>query len=324
MTVHTQILSIITVLDSRHQRCSANLQTLHEAASAIDIPMELVIVCNGLPVEGQAHIRELTEKLDNIQTYILKEPVDSATALLAGLENAIGDWVATIDILSDDPAVVAQLFEKVLTENTEVALGIAKKLTGSSSIADRLLSFLFHRFFKIIHGYSLSEEAPTARLLSRSVVNNILQHDAPLLALETLTASVGYHKSVVATRRSKGIPLSIAERARSRWRVLIGSSTAPLRLANIACGGGALLSLVYSLYVVIVFLLKDDVVPGWTTVSLILSSMFFMMSMVLWLLSEYLVSLLDISARQPRYEIAEEFVSNTQTRKNMLNVETEL
>ena len=109
-----------------------------------------------------------------------------------------------------------------------------------------------------------------------------------------------------------------------RWRTLIGFNSVPLRLANLLCGIGATCAMLYSCYVVIIYLFKSDVIPGWTTVSLMLSGMFMMLALVLWLLSEYMLMLLDPNTRRPRYEISEEFGGPLRSPDNMLNVETEL
>jgi polyisoprenyl-phosphate glycosyltransferase len=97
-----------------------------------------------------------------------------------------------------------------------------------------------------------------------------------------------------------------------------------LRLANLLCGMSAIGAWLYSFYVIVVYLLKGNVVPGWTTLSLMLSGMFMMLSLVLWLLSEYMVMLLDPGAKRPGYEISDEFGGQVQSSDNMLNVETEL
>jgi hypothetical protein len=170
----------------------------------------------------------------------------------------------------------------------------------------------------------LSYESPSARLLSRAVVNELAQQDSPLIAFETLLASSGYRKAVITACHRGGTRPSVTERARTRWRTFIGVGAAPLRLTNLLCGAGALMALVYSVYVVLVYFFKKDVVPGWTTLSIIISMMFLMLSLVLWMLSEYMLILLDAGARRARYEVAEEFASVLQPRRQLLNVETEL
>lgn len=318
---YTQILSVVTVVDARAARPIERIAALGAALAELGAPHQLILVVDDPRAAPLAELRALTARQPDLQLLLLRHPVDHQTALIAGVENAIGDWVALLDLATDEPAVIGDMFRAVQRDGTEVALGHAAAVARAP--LDAVASGLFHRAFGALHGFRLDAEAPSARLLSRAVVNQVLQHDAPLVALETLTASSGIRRSSVPLARVAAAPRPLAERVRSRWRALIGMGAAPLRIANLLCGLGALLAFAYSVYVVITYLVRDDVVPGWTTVSLMLSAMFMMLSLVLWLLGEYMVLLLDPGARRPRYEIAEELNSEVQTRRQRLNVESE-
>jgi hypothetical protein len=319
----TQILSIVCVLDGRQENPAQLLRDLHSAAASMSMPFEVVVMMNGAPSAEVGGVRSLTRSVDSLQIYFIKQRVDYLTAVLAGLENAIGDWVATVDLACDEPVVVPELMLTAQREQCEVAIA-SETGRRRRGVAEAVLATGFHAAFRGLHGYSLSRESPTARLLSRAVVNDVLQHDSPLIALETLTASAGYARARVQARQRAARRISISERARIRWRTLIGINVAPLRIANLICAGGALGALSYSAYVIVIYLVKSNVVPGWTTVSLILSAMFLTMSLVLGMLSEYLILLLDPGARRGRYEIAEELSSTVQPRHKLLNVETRL
>jgi hypothetical protein len=319
----TQILSVICVLDGRQPEPARLLQELHAGTAVLSMPLELVVIVNSAPPATVSSVRALTRTLDGLQIYFVKRRVDYLTAVLAGLENAIGDWVATLDLACDEPVVVRDLMLTTMRDRVEIAVA-APGGRRARGVGETLLATGFHFAFRRLHGYSLAHEAPTARLLSRAVVNDVLQHDSPLIALETLSASGGYARASVRSRQHAAARLPLAERARMRWRTLIGINAAPLRLANLICGLGALAALAYSVYVIVIYLVKSNVVPGWTTVSLILSAMFLTMSLVLGILSEYLILLLDSGARRGRYEIAEELSSGVQPRSKLLNVETEL
>ena len=319
----TQILSIICVLDGRQQEPVAVLREVHRFAAAMSLPFELVIVVNGLMPRGAEELRSLARTVDSLQLYFMKRRVDYPTALLAGLENAIGDWVATLDPACDDPAVVRELVQAALREHCEVVVASPMGRARRGPL-EAVLSSSYHLVFRRLHGFSLALESPTARLISRAVVNDVLQHDSPLIALETLTAGGGYSRVSVPTRQRAQVRLPVAERLKVRWRTLLGINAAPLRIANLICAGGALAALAYSIYVIAIYLFKSDVRPGWTTVSLIISAMFLTFSLVLGMLSEYLIMLLDVGARRGRYEITEELASSVQPRSKLLNVETQL
>ena len=69
---------------------------------------------------------------------------------------------------------------------------------------------------------------------------------------------------------------------------------------------GSLLSFAYSFYVIGVYLFKSDVMPGWTTLSLLISGLFAIMFLILALMGEYLGRLLEESTDRPLYHLRDE------------------
>lgn len=318
----TRILSVVCVLASPVEALLPALIELHAELAKLAVPTEIVAVLNTDDDNSISLLRNIIGRCERLQVYVMKRRVDHATAQMAGIENAIGDWVATLDLETDDLTIIQRLLDATLTQRADIGLGMPQ---GSKRpFLDAVVSSLFHRIFRSLHGFNLAEEAPTARLLSRTVLNHVLRHDSPLVALETLPAKGGYRKCTVPTQLRRTAHRKLAERVRMRWRTLIGINAVPLRLANLVCGIAAIGAWMYSGYVIVIYLAKRDVVPGWTTVSLMLSSMFMMLALVLWLLSEYMILLLDPAARRPRYEIADEFGGRLRPRDDKLNVDVEL
>jgi hypothetical protein len=66
---------------------------------------------------------------------------------------------------------------------------------------------------------------------------------------------------------------------------------------------------------------RADVAPGWVTLSLQQSGMFFLLSLVMWVLGEYILQMARLSNEGPSYHIAHELTSAVMTRKNKLNVD---
>jgi len=320
----TQILSVVLPLGPRNADPAGLITQWHSAVSRIGTELELVVVANGLLPTAVDGLRALSASLSNLQVYVLQAPVSSQLALFAGLEHALGDWVAIARPESDPPDVIADLFHGAIRDGTDLVIAVDRDPPMDRMPTVRILSWIFHRLFRAFHGFDLSQAAPSARLFSRTVVNAILQHDYPLVALDVLPATGGYRCTIVPYHRKQiSTPDALLDLARERWRTLIGINAVPLRAANGLCALGALAAMLYSLYAALTYLFKENVVPGWTTLSLLMSGMFFLMSLVLWFLSEYMILLLDAGARRARYGIAEEFASNIQTRRQRLNVESE-
>ena len=104
-------------------------------------------------------------------------------------------------------------------------------------------------------------------------------------------------------------------------RLLVSTTRAPLRLVTSLALFGAVANVFYSIYVVLIWLLKDEVAEGWASMSLQQSGMFFLISLVLLVFGEYLLQLASLSNDGPTYHVAQEFRSTRQTRQEKLNVE---
>jgi hypothetical protein len=84
---------------------------------------------------------------------------------------------------------------------------------------------------------------------------------------------------------------------------------------------GAVANLVYSVYVLLIGVFKTDVAPGWISLSLQQSGMFFLISLVLMVLGEYILNMVTLSNEGPLYHVAQEFTSSRVTRRERLNIE---
>ena len=104
-------------------------------------------------------------------------------------------------------------------------------------------------------------------------------------------------------------------------RLLVSTTRAPMRLVTSVSLFGAVANLVYSIYVVAIAFLKADVAPGWVSMSLQHSGMFFLISMVLLVLGEYILQMVSLSNEGPLYHVAQEFTSARMTRHEKLNIE---
>lgn len=104
-------------------------------------------------------------------------------------------------------------------------------------------------------------------------------------------------------------------------RLFVSTTRAPMRLVTYLSLFGALANVVYSIYVLAVAALKPDVAPGWVSFSLQQSGMFFLISLVLLVLGEYILNMASLSNEGPLYHVGQEFTSARMTRLEKLNIE---
>jgi hypothetical protein len=261
------------------------------------------------------------EGLPNLQVYALTKEVDSDTASWVGLENALGDFVAVIDPLEDDIGFLPQMLDRAVSGADVVFARNSQK--PKRSLSYRFANAAFNRLYKYINGVHLTNEAPHFRVLSKRVINFILQHSQPAVSYRHLPATGGFarvnmsYSASPLAANTKRLGTSIDR----GMRLLVSTTQTPMRLVTSLSLFGAAANVGYSVYVVIVGLIKEDVAPGWVSLSLQQSGMFFLISLVLLVLGEYILQMASLSNEGPLYHVGQEFTSARLTRREKLNIE---
>jgi glycosyltransferase involved in cell wall biosynthesis len=323
MTFFPIFLSVVFVVRNQSRELQ---QTLTEATSAISSLVsdyELIIVDNASDDDSIAILKKLSEEsgLPNLQVYALTKEVDSDTASWVGLENALGDFVVVIDTLVDDINFLPVMLDHAVSGADVVFAANEQKLP--QSLGYRIGFSLFNSFYQWFNGINLAKEAPQYRLVNKRVVNFILQHPQPSLTYRHLPASGGFAKINLSYSAAPKVShvKRIGESFDRGMRLLVSTTRAPMRLVTYLSLFGAVSNLFYSSYVIAVAIFKTDIAPGWTTLSLQQSGMFFLISLVLLVLGEYILSMARLSNEGPLYHVAQEFTSAVMTRRQKLNVE---
>ena len=317
-------LSVVVVLRDDAPRLLPMLHRLSEQLSNLVNDYELIMVDN-MSTDGTMRVlEELTKPggMPNLQCYVLTKEVDFDTASWAGVSSALGDFVAVVELDLAETSVIADMVARAL-EGTEVVL--ARNTASASAVtAYSIARRLFVRGCRRLIGVDFANDAPRSRLLSRGVVNHLQQYNVPTIMYRALPAKSGFTKSTVLFSQ----PRTAATRSTDLWgafdrgvQLLVTSTSAPMRLVGMLSLFGAAANLLYSLYVIAVALTRDNVAPGWVTLSLQQSGMFFLLSLVLFVLGEYVLNIPLLHAGTPKWHIAREFASATITRKERLNIQ---
>lgn len=316
-------LSLVVPLRNRAEGLEPLLIGLAETLQAAARDWEIIIVDNGSDDGSIERLQQLMgrEGIANLQVFALTGEVDPDTAIAAGLERSLGDFVCVLDPASDTDSLLGEMATRAVDGADMV---FATNLHAQrASLAYRVSNRLFNRIYQGAHGVALEHRAPPLRLLSRRVVNFILQHPLPAVAYRHLPASAGFSRVHLEYRGQPPLEprkhlLQSIERG---MRLLVSTTRIPLRLVTALCLFGAFANLMYSGYVIAVALLRDNVAAGWVTLSLQQSGMFLLISLVLLVLSEYILHLARMSSEGPAYHVGRELTSMRMTRRERLNVE---
>lgn len=323
MALFPIFLSVVFVVRNESANVLQMLLDASKTIAPIVSDYELIVVDNASDDTSISVLQQLTSEngQPNVQVYALIKQVDFDTACWVGLENALGDFVVVLDPLADDINFLPEMLDKAV-RGTDVVFADNDQKSAQSLFYYSAYK-IFNKLYKIFNGIYLAKEAPQYRLLSKRVVNYILQHSQPAMTYRHLPATGGFARvNLQYSAPPKRVQRKqLGESIDRGLRLLVSTTRAPMRLATSLSLFGAMANLVYSFYIVFIGLFKEHVAPGWVSLSLQQSGMFFLMSLVLLVLGEYILHMTSLSNEGPLYHVGQEFTSATMTRRHKLNIE---
>lgn len=316
-------ISVVYVVRNQGPRLAELLASAIQHLHPLAADYELIVVDNGSADDSVAQLRQATSEngLPNIQVYALTQRVAWETAAWAGVEGALGDYVAVLDPLTDDLGFLREMLENAAVGADVVFANNLVKPRHSWKY--RAANSIFNSIFRRLNGVNPGTEAPQYRVLSKKVVNYILQHPRPTAIYRLLPATAGFTRANLSYRHE---PLDTPEKNLLQsidrgMQLLLSQTAVPMRIVTMLSMFGALANVLYSLYVLAVAAFSPHVEPGWVSLSLQQSGMFFLISLVLLVLGEYILQMASTSNEGPPFHVAQEFTSARLERLERLNVE---
>lgn len=323
MTPFPIFLSVVLIIKNRAEDIANITERVRAVVAPLVSDYEIVLVDNGSTDATVLALKQLTSEAGqpNLQVYALTKEVSSTTAAWAGLENALGDFVAVLDPMIDDIEFLPPMLDEAV-RGCDVVFA-RNSLKPRQRLIYRGAYALFNRLYQWSGGVHLDQAAPLYRVLNRRAIHFILQHPQPSMTYRHLPTIGGFTRAHLDYEAQPRTPASksLREDLNRGIRLLVSTTQAPMRLVTLLSLFGALANLAYSVYVLAVGFFKADVAPGWISMSLQQSGMFFLISLVLLVLGEYILNMVNLANEGPAYYVGQEFTSARMDRRNKLNIE---
>lgn len=307
---HTGKISIVIVLDAIEQMQEL-IKIFPEWLSDIK-NSEFVLVANGVEEDVGRFFLENIHQIPDATLHFLPDPVDIDQARLIGMDNAVGDTILCITFPLPSISYIQKLIDAA-EKGFEHILLINEHNHPSSSLLYRLTSKFYVLLYRVATGIVITRGDIGTRLYSRAATQYILHHRRAEMLLHAKSLNGSFPSYYVSHAPEQNPTHSTHHSTRTvwqgtvkGWRVLMRSTSMPLRLVTITAIGACLFSISTAGYAVLSKFFNDDVAPGWTTLTLHMSFMFFVLSLLLALIGEYLIQIDRAVNHRLRYAISRE------------------
>ena len=320
-------LSIVLITKNDSYQLSDIIQRTEEVASRLVSDYEIIVVDNGSTDSTSSMLRKLTSEkgVPNLQTYSLASSVSELVARWVGVENSLGDIAVIMDPRQGDLEQLELMLRKIESGN-DIVFSTRTYRKGHRYLPKTIIYLVFSFAIKLLAGIDLGSYSTSLLAINRRVVNYLLQFPDPHIKFRNLPSTAGFKRTSIKVPllSKKANTIKLRESLLRGIQLITSSSYGPLRLATTMSAFGAFLSFSYSLYVVFIWAFKNNIAPGWVSISMQQSGMFFLISLVLLVLSEYVLEISRKAGSGPTYYICDELTSAKMTRKERLNVEVDL
>ncbi|MGY1602676.1 glycosyltransferase family 2 protein [Geodermatophilus sp. SYSU D00815] len=309
-------VSVVVVARGSEDQVERDLTALDAALTQAYPVHEIVLVLSGS--RGRLPwARALADRQANLQVLGLVRQVRDEVAFTAGLDGALGDVVVTARLGVDSPEDIVRCAGMV-NDETAVVVGVDTAAAGGRRLALRLSRSLATRSL----GQDIATVSLGLRAYSRAALDAWLPRRDRDRVLRLLPSISGYPSAVMEYASGEHARSRQASSFRQVVRSLFYASGRPLRAAVFIALLASAVNLLYALYVVAVGIF-DGAVEGWTSMSLQNSLMFFLLSVVIAIMAEFMFQSNETANEQPIYRVAFEATSSVLEARDALNVEAE-
>ena len=263
-------LSIVVPCYNEEANLSILYQELERVTKTIEgYEVEYVFVDDGSTDATVRILKEMAKEDSRIKYLGFSRNFGKESALLAGLENATGDYVATMDAdLQDPPELLPQML--AILEVGEYDNVATRRETRKGEPPIR--SFFAHAFYKMMRKVSdvdMMDGARDYRLMSREMVESILSLKEYNRFSKGIFAWVGYKTKWIEYENRKRVA---GETKWSFWKLLhysiegiVSFSNVPLTISSYLGLFLTFISFVAIIFIVVRKLIFGDPVDGWAS-----------------------------------------------------------
>lgn len=266
---------------------------------------EIIFVDDGSKDKTWQKICEAVKLKSYFKGIKLSRNKGHQNALLAGLSEATGDFVITIDAdLQDDLNAMTEMI-KLARSGSDIVYGV-RKGRDTDTVFKKQSAELYYKLMKLF-GVELVFNHADFRGMSRRAIAALLEYKEVNLFLRGLVPELGYTTSIVYYDRKERLAgetkYPLKKMISFAWQGVTSFSTIPLKLLTWLGSILALISIVITIWVIAAKFFSASTVPGWASTMIPIVFLGGVQLLGLGILGEYLGKIYLEVKNRPKFFI---------------------
>jgi glycosyltransferase involved in cell wall biosynthesis len=297
---------LVPVYNSR-ETLSLLADRVAKAMDGAQIRFELLLIDDGSRDGSFEEIRRLSRIHPFIRGIRLSRNFGHQAALVIGMQESRGDFLAIIDDdLQDPPEILPDFFSR-LYEEADVVYGIRRK--RKEGLVKRTLYATFYRILQRLSRVEIPLDAGDFCVMKRRIVDVMLRFQEANPFLRGIRAWVGFRQVGIEYQRAAQLHKSSRYTWRKYFRFafagILSFSYIPLHFATYMGIIAALTGFAFAVYVVLAKLIHPFEVSGYASLVVVITFLGGVQLISIGIIGEYLSRLNDNNRRWPVAVVAE-------------------
>ncbi len=279
------------------------MQTLEE------YDYELVLVNDGSSDATLNKMKELAEKDKCVHYFSFSRNFGKEAAIYAGLSNAKGDYIVTMDAdMQDPPALLPEMIKKL--ESGGVDCVATRRITRKGEGKIRSLGArMFYKIIRRMTNIDIADGARDYQMMTRQMVDSVLALTEYNRFSKGIFEWVGYRKVWI---EFENVERAAGETKWSFWKLVLYSLDGIFNFSNMPLTISSFLGLLMTgisvlaiLFIIIRKLIFGDPVAGWASQVCIITFVGGIQLFCMGIMGQYLAKMYSEVKKRPHYIIQE-------------------
>lgn len=265
---------------------------------------EILFINDGSTDATLEKLLEARKHSSRIKIIDLSRNFGHQAAFTAGLEMALGNYVAMMDgDLQDPPELLGEMYNKIKVEGFDIVSG---KRIGRKGKRLRVTTNLFHAFFKKVARMEDMENSGNFSMMNRAAVNALLKMKESIRYLPGLRSFIGFNHGFVEYVREEriggGPKMSLGKLIMLGTDAIFSFSNFPIKVCLTLGFIGTIVFMFAGIYVLTAKIM-GFALYGWSSTVLSIYFLGSIQLIFLGVVGEYVYRIYKESQRRPLYLI---------------------